>query len=76
MTQAVQIVDTVEYRQGDGPSEVIRKGPADVQTTVSDATLSWTDGDTHGAAAMPLADFKRYVAEGAIRMHEADLQPD
>ena len=67
--QSAQIVGEVEYRQGDGPRVAIRKGPADVEITLIDATLSWTDGDTHGSAAMTIADFKRYVAEGAIQLH-------
>lgn len=74
MAQAAQVVGTVEYREGDGPALRIRKGPIEVETTDLDATLSWKDGEgsedgeTHGRAAMPIADYKRYVAEGAIRV--------
>ena len=64
--QTAHIVGEVEYRQGDGPKQLIRKGPVEINTTDIDATLSWTDGDTHGAAAIPMADFKRYRASGAI----------
>ncbi len=71
MTQAAEIVGNVEYREGDGPNIVIRPGPVEVDTTASDATLGWIDGDARGSAAMPLADFKRYVAEGAIVMRDA-----
>ena len=66
MTQTARIVGKVEYRPGDGPKAVIRPGPVELQTTEADVTLSWTDGDTHGSAAMPLAEFKRYRNEGAI----------
>ena len=66
MTQAADIVGKVEYREGDGANIVIRRGPVEVETTATDATLGWADGDARGSAAMPLADFKRYVAEGAI----------
>ncbi len=66
--QTARIVGEVEYRQGDGPKQIIRKGPVEVETTEIDATLSWVDGETHGAAAMPIADFKRYRASGAIVM--------
>jgi hypothetical protein len=68
MTQAAQVVGKVEYREGDGPNICIRRGPVEVDTTAVDATLGWADGEARGAAAMPLADFKRYVAEGAIVM--------
>lgn len=68
MKQAAHIVGKVEFRQGDGPKIAIRRGPAEVETTANDATLSWTDGETHGSGAMPLADFRRYVASGAIRL--------
>lgn len=69
MTQSAQIQGTVETRQGDGATFVIRPGPVQVQTTASDATLSWTDGETHGTAAMPIANFHAYVLQGAIRLH-------
>ena len=68
MAQKAQIVGKVEYRSGDGPNVEIRPGPVDVTTAVNDATLSWTDEETHGSAAIPLADFKRYVAEGLIKL--------
>lgn len=58
----------VEYREGDGPNIAIRRGPVEVQTTPSDATLSWTDGETRGSAAMPMADFRVYVAKGLIEL--------
>ncbi len=68
MSQTAHIIGRVEYREGDGPNIAIRTGRVDVQTTASDATLSWTDGDTHGSAAIPLSDFKRHVADGRIRL--------
>ena len=58
----------VEYREGDGPNIAIRPGPVKVETGLNDATLSWVDEETRGSAAMPLADFKRYVAEGKITL--------
>lgn len=70
-----RVVGKVEYRQGDGPKSVIRPGPVEVSFTANDATLSWTDGETRGSAAMPLAEFKRYRDEGAVvvddHAHEA-----
>jgi hypothetical protein len=71
MAQAAQITGKVEYREGDGTNIVIRPGPVEVQTTAVDATLNWTDGETRGSAAMPLTDFQRYVAKGAIKLAPA-----
>jgi hypothetical protein len=66
MTQGAQVTGKVEYRQGDGTNITIRPGPVEVQTTPNDATLSWVDGETHGSAAMPIGDFRSYVAKGLI----------
>lgn len=63
------IVGKVEFRPGDGALMRIPKGPVEIETTRLEATLSWVEGETHGAAAMPLADFKRYVTQGAIALH-------
>ena len=68
MAQTARIVGKVEYRGGDGPAVVIREGPVEVSITDSDATLSWSDEGTHGSAAMPIGDFRRYVKEGAIQL--------
>ena len=64
--QAATIVGEVVYREGDGPQMLIPPGPVEVQLTINDATLSWTDGDTHGSTAIPLSEFRRYCSEGAI----------
>ena len=63
------IVGKVEFRPGDGALMRIPKGPVEIETTKLEATLSWVEGETHGAAAMPLTDFKRYVTQGAIALH-------
>jgi hypothetical protein len=63
------IVGKVEFRPGEGALMRIPKGPVEIETTKLEATLSWVEGETHGAAAMPLADFKRYVTQGAIALH-------
>jgi hypothetical protein len=70
MSRKAHIVGKVEYREGDGPSIVIREGPVDVEETELDATLSWTDGETRGSAAMPLSDFRRFLAGRTIRFVE------
>ena len=62
-----QVVGDVSFREGDGPMLPIRRGPVEVETTGLDALISWTDGDISGSAALPLADYQRYVKEGAIR---------
>jgi hypothetical protein len=68
MAKNAQVTGKVEYPEGDGPNITIRRGPVEVQTTASDATLSWTDGETRGSAAMPIADFRLYVAKGLIEL--------
>ncbi|MBK1613674.1 hypothetical protein CKO44_09350 [Rubrivivax gelatinosus] len=71
MTQNAHITGTVEYREGDGPNIVIRRGPCVIEETELDVTLSWTEGDARGSAAMPIADYRRYVASRAIRLDGA-----
>jgi hypothetical protein len=68
MDQAADVTGTVEYREGDGINIVIRPGPVTVQATPTDVTLSWVDGETHGSAAMPIGDFRAYVAKGLIAL--------
>lgn len=68
MTQTATILGKVEFRPGDGAMMRIPRGPVEIETTRTEATLSWVDGDTHGAAAMPMSDFKRYVTRGAIAL--------
>jgi hypothetical protein len=70
MTQTARIVVTIEYREGDGPTLEIREGPVEVAIMELDVTLSWVEGDAHGATAIPLADFQRYLEEGKIVLDE------
>jgi hypothetical protein len=60
------ITGKVEYREGDGQTLTIPKGPIEVEETPLDVTLSWLDGDTLGSTAIPVSDFKRYVELRAI----------
>ena len=46
----------------------IRRGPCEVTVTNLDVTISWTDGDTHGATALPLAEYTRLLTSGAIEL--------
>lgn len=68
MSTSARINGKVEYREGDGPNIAIRQGPCEVDETAIDATISWTDGESHGSAAMPIADFRRYVLHDAIQI--------
>lgn len=68
MIKNARITGKVEYRQGDGPNVTIRQGDCEIEETALDATISWTDGESHGSAAMPIADFRRYVLNKAIRI--------
>lgn len=68
MRKQARITGTVEYREGDGANITIRKGLCEVEESALDVTISWTDADSHGAAAIPLGDYKRYVASKAIQL--------
>ncbi|WKB53182.1 hypothetical protein [Eleftheria terrae] len=68
MSERAQIQGQVMYREGDGQNIEIRPGPCEVEQTELDATISWDDGNTKGVAAIPIADFQRYVKEGAIQL--------
>ena len=71
MIQHARITGKVEYREGDGVNITIRPGPCEIEETALDATISWSDGATHGSATMPIADFRRYVANKAIAVDGA-----
>ena len=62
------ITGKVAYREGDGANITIRPGPCTVEESALDVTISWTDGDTRGVAAMPLADYRHCLAVGAIQL--------
>ena len=66
MVKSAHIKGEVSYREGDGPHINIPLGPCEIEETAQDVTISWVDGETHGAAAIPITDFKRYVAARAI----------
>lgn len=66
MIKSARITGKVEYREGDGANITIRPGPCEVDETAQDATISWTDGESHGSAAIPIADYRRYVSSKAI----------
>lgn len=68
MAKTARINGKVEYREGDGANITIPIGPCEVEETALDATISWTDGATHGSAAMPLTDYRRYLASNALQI--------
>ena len=68
MVKQARITGKVEYREGDGPNITIRPGPCEVDETELDVTISWTDGDSRGLAAIPLSDYRSYVASQAIQV--------
>ena len=70
-----EVVGTVEYRQGEGMAFEVRRGRVRVDTNLSDAVLSWADEKHRNDAAIPYANFSRYVAEGAIRLALQRLVP-
>ena len=63
-----RIVGHVTYVEGDGIAMVIRPGPCEIEATELDVTISWTEGATRGAAAIPLTTYKEFEASGAIKM--------
>lgn len=75
MIRTAHITGKVEYREGDGANITIRLGPCEVEETALDATISWTDGDSHGSAAMPIHDYRRYIASQAIRIDGLKAAP-
>ena len=68
MTRTARITGKVEYREGDGATMTIPPGPCEIEETAMDATISWTDGDSRGSTAIPISDYRRYVASNAIRI--------
>lgn len=66
--QRCEIVGEVTYREGDGVAMTIPPGPCEVEVTDLDATISWSEGPDHGSAAISLADYRRFVDSGALRV--------
>lgn len=71
MAKRAHIKGEVTYREGDGPHITIPLGPCEIEEMPQDVTISWIDGETHGSTAIPIADFKRYVATRAIEVQAA-----
>ena len=67
-TQDARIVGKVQYREGDGTNITIPPGPCEVDVTEQDATISRADGDWRGKAAIPIADYRRYVSRRMLQI--------
>ena len=61
-----QVKGPLSYREGDGVEMTVPLGPCEIELTELDATLTWVDGATHGSTAIPLPDYERYLANGAL----------
>lgn len=66
-----KIVGRVEFRFGEGPLLEIRRGLVEITFSPGDAVFAWSEGSGREEAAMPFANFCRYVADGAIVMAPA-----
>lgn len=64
--QPASITGKVEYREGEGPLLTIPMGLVEVETSSVDAVVTWSDGESSGFAALPVANFCQYVADGVI----------
>jgi hypothetical protein len=69
MPANAQITGDVEYRAGDGPLILIPQGPIEVELAPDSAVLSWGDAGNIQTAAIPLAEYQRYLDEGVIEPH-------
>jgi 2-methylisocitrate lyase-like PEP mutase family enzyme len=76
LRQPAQIIGKVEYREGEGPLATIPMGTVEVETTALDAVVSWPSGASHTVAAMPVANFCQYVADGAITVAKKPALPN
>jgi 2-methylisocitrate lyase-like PEP mutase family enzyme len=65
------VVGRVEYRLGEGPLLEIRLGAVEITFSPGDAVFAWSEGSWREEAAMPFANFCRYVSAGAIVMAQA-----
>ena len=66
MTQSAHVQGKVEYRAGDGPMALVPPGEVEIDVGAGDVTMSWGNGETRQSAAIPSADFARYLAAKMI----------
>lgn len=70
-TAKAQIVGRVQFRLGEGPLVEIPQGLVEITFSPGDAVFSWVEGTWRDEAAMPFANFCRYVSDGAIVLLKA-----
>jgi hypothetical protein len=63
---SAQIVGRVEFRAGEGPLFEVGVRAVVIETTWADALFTWSDGDGHETAAMPLSNLSRYIVQGCV----------
>jgi hypothetical protein len=68
MSRTARVNGRVEYREGDGPQLPIRPGLVEYEEGEQDVTLSWDDGDYRGSAAIPRAEWQRFVGSHDIEL--------
>lgn len=68
MTQHAVIRGEVCFRAGDGVLIPVPDGPVDIEVADDSVTFSWHDAEGNASsAAIPRADYERFVQEGKIR---------
>lgn len=74
MTQHATINDDqVTYRPGDGAPIEIPQGPIEVELAPDSATLSWMEENgAAGLTAIPLTEYKTYVAQKHITVEREE----
>lgn len=70
-TIQADILGRVEFRLGEGPLIEIRQGRVEITFSPGDAVIAWSEGSWREEAAMPFANFCRYVSDGAIALVDA-----
>lgn len=66
-TLTAEVVGNVEYREGSGPMQEIRHGPVEIRVDERDVVVvTWADEHSLGVAAIPVENFRSYLADGAI----------
>jgi len=61
-----RISGVVEYRAGDGPMLRIPEGPCHIDMADDSAVIHWEEEGEPMNAAIPLAEYERFVDEGKV----------
>ena len=68
MTQHAIIRGEVCFRAGDGVMMPVPDGPVDIEVAEDSVTLSWTEGDAIGSAAITRDEYARFLKDGLIKL--------